>query len=104
MLLVVGMFCEAGAAMVILAPLLAPIAQTLGIDLIHFGIIMMTNLAIGMMTPPVGVNLYVVCDSANVKIEGMMKYLMRYFAVLIADLLIITYFPPLSLLIPTLLK
>ena len=53
---------------------------------------MMTNLAIGMMTPPVGVNLYVVCDSANVKIEGMMKYLMRYFAVLIADLLIITYF------------
>lgn len=65
---------------------------------------MMTNLAIGMMTPPVGVNLYVVCDSANVKIEGMMKYLMRYFAVLIADLLIITYFPPLSLLIPTLLK
>ena len=104
MLLVVGMVCEAGAAMVILAPLLAPIAQTLGIDLIHFGIIMMTNLAIGMMTPPVGVNLYVVCDSANVKIEGMMKYLMRYFAVLIADLLIITYFPPLSLLIPTLLK
>ena len=70
MLLVVGMVCEAGAAMVILAPLLAPIAQTLGIDLIHFGIIMMTNLAIGMMTPPVGVNLYVVCDSANVKIEG----------------------------------
>ena len=54
--------------MVILAPLLAPIAQTLGIDLIHFGIIMMTNLAIGMMTPPVGVNLYVVCDSAKVKI------------------------------------
>ena len=104
MLLVVGMFCEAGAAMVILAPLLAPIAQTLGIDLIHFGIIMMTNLAIGMMTPPVGVNLYVVCDSANVKIEGMMKYLMRYFVVLIVDLLIITYFPPLSLLIPTLLK
>ncbi|MFR5600916.1 MAG: TRAP transporter large permease [Lachnospiraceae bacterium] len=104
MLLIVGCFCEAGAAMVILAPLLAPIAQTLGIDLIHFGIIMMTNLAIGMMTPPVGVNLYVVCDSSNVKIEGMMKYLMKYFAVLVADLLIVTYFPPLSLLIPTLIK
>ena len=104
MLLIVGMFCEAGAAMVILAPLLAPIAQTLGIDLIHFGIIMMTNLAIGMMTPPVGVNLYVVCDSANVKIEGMMKYLIGYFGILVADLMLITFVPPLSLLIPNLLK
>lgn len=104
MLLIVGMFCEAEAAMVILAPLLAPIAQTLGIDLIHFGIIMMTNLAIGMMTPPVGVNLYVVCDSANVKIEGMMKYLIGYFGILVADLMLITFVPPLSLLIPNLLK
>ncbi len=104
MLLVVGMFCEAGAAMVILAPLLAPLASALGIDLIHFGIIMMTNLAIGMMTPPVGVNLYVVCDTADVKIEGMMKYLMVFFAVLIVDLLVITYVPGISLLIPNLLK
>ena len=55
--------------MVILAPLLAPVAQTLGIDLVHFGVIMMANLAIGMMTPPVGVNLYVVCDTAKVKIN-----------------------------------
>ena len=75
LLLFIGMFCEAGAAMVILAPLLAPVAQTLGIDLVHFGIIMMANLAIGMMTPPVGVNLYVVCDTAKVKIEGMFPYL-----------------------------
>ena len=104
MLLIVGCFCEAGAAMVILAPLLAPIAQTLGIDLIHFGIIMMTNLAIGMMTPPVGVNLYVVCDSAKVKIEGMMKYLLIYFAVLVVDLMIVTFVPPLSLIIPNLFK
>lgn len=104
MLLIVGCFCEAGAAMVILAPLLAPIAQTLGIDLIHFGIIMMTNLAIGMMTPPVGVNLYVVCDSAKVKIEGMMKYLMIYFGVLVVDLMIVTFVPPLSLLIPGLFQ
>ena len=104
MLLIVGCFCEAGAAMVILAPLLAPIAQTLGIDLIHFGIIMMTNLAIGMMTPPVGVNLYVVCDSAKVKIEGMMKYLMIYFGVLVVDLMIVTFVPPLSLLIPRLFQ
>lgn len=99
LLLVVGMFCEAGAAMVILAPLLAPIASRLGVDLIHFGIIMMTNLAIGMMTPPVGVNLYVVCDIAKVKIEGMMKYLLQFFITLIIDLMIITYIPQLSLLL-----
>lgn len=104
MLLIVGMFCEAGAAMVILAPLLAPIARTLGIDLIHFGIIMMTNLAIGMMTPPVGVNLYVVCDSAKVKIEGMMKYLVIYFLVLVFCLFMITFIPPLSTTLPYLFK
>lgn len=99
LLLFIGMFCEAGAAMVILAPLLVPVAQTLGIDLVHFGIIMMANLAIGMMTPPVGVNLYVVCDTAKVKIEGMFPYLVKYFLALVAGVLIITYVPQLSLLL-----
>ena len=99
LLLFIGMFCEAGAAMVILAPLLAPVAQTLGIDLVQFGIIMMANLAIGMMTPPVGVNLYVVCDTAKVKIEGMFPYLVKYFLALVAGVLIITYVPQLSLLL-----
>ena len=99
LLLFIGMFCEAGAAMVILAPLLAPVAQTLGIDLVHFGIIMMANLAIGMMTPPVGVNLYVVCDTAKVKIEGMFTYIVKYFLALVAGVLIITYVPQLSLLL-----
>ena len=99
LLLFIGMFCEAGAAMVILAPLLAPVAQTLGIDLVHFGIIMMANLAIGMMTPPVGVNLYVVCDTAKVKIEGMFPYLVKYFLALVPGVLIITYVPQLSLLL-----
>ena len=98
LLLIIGMFCEAGAAMVILAPLLAPVAQTLGIDLVLFGVIMMANLAIGMMTPPVGVNLYVVCDTAKVKIEGMMPYLIKFFLALIAGVLVVTYVPQLSLL------
>lgn len=104
LLLVIGMFCEAGAAMVILAPLLAPVASSLGINLIHFGMIMMSNLAIGMMTPPVGVNLYVVCDSAKVKIEGMMKYLLVYFAILVVDILLITYIPQISLFLPNLFQ
>ena len=104
LLLVVGMFCEAGAAMVILAPILAPVAASFDVNLVHFGIIMMSNLAVGMVSPPVGVNLYVVCDSAKVKVEGMMRYLIIHFAVLIVDLLVITYVPTLSLLIPNLLK
>ncbi len=104
LLLLIGMFCEAGAAMVILAPLLAPVAQALGIDLIPFGIIMMSNLAIGMMTPPVGVNLYVVCDTAKVKIEGMFPYLVKYFAALVAGILVITYVPQLSLLLVNLFQ
>ena len=104
LLLLVGMFCEAGAAMVILAPILAPVAASFDVNLVHFGIIMMSNLAVGMVSPPVGVNLYVVCDSAKVKVEGMMRYLIIHFAVLIVDLLVITYVPTLSLLIPNLLK
>ena len=104
LLLLVGLFCDAGAAIVILAPILAPVASALGIDLIHFGIIMMVNLAVGMMTPPVGVNLYVVCDTANVKIESMMKYLLIYFAVLVADILLITYIPAISLTLPALMN
>ena len=103
LLLFIGMFCEAGKSgkrhNKFLAPLLAPVAQTLGIDLVHFGIIMMANLAIGMMTPPVGVNLYVVCDTAKVKIEGMFPYLVKYFLALVAGVLIITYVPQLSLLL-----
>ena len=104
LLLLVGLFCDAGAAIAILAPILAPVASALGIDLIHFGIIMMVNLAVGMMTPPVGVNLYVVCDTANVKIESMMKYLLIYFAVLVADILLITYIPAISLTLPALMN
>lgn len=104
LLLVVGLFCEAGAAIVILAPILAPIASSYGIDLIHFGIIMMVNLAVGMMTPPVGVNLYVVCDSAKVTIEGMMKYLLIYFGILVIDILLITYIPAISLALPALMS
>ena len=103
-MLLVGLFCDAGAAIVILAPILAPVASALNIDLIHFGIIMMVNLAVGMMTPPVGVNLYVVCDTANVKIESMMKYLLIYFAVLVADILLITYIPAISLTLSALMN
>src|SRR5690606_17286934 len=68
-LLVVGMFFESTSAILILAPILVPVAAQFGIDPIHFGIIMIVNLAIGMVTPPVGVNLFVSCQIAKISLE-----------------------------------
>jgi C4-dicarboxylate transporter, DctM subunit len=96
-LFVVGMFMETFAALIILAPVLAPVALQLGIDPVHFGLIMIVNLAIGMVTPPVGVNLFVACGIANVTMEQLMRPLLVFLAVLIIDMLIITYVPWLSL-------
>jgi tripartite ATP-independent transporter DctM subunit len=96
-LFVVGMFMETFAALIILAPVLAPVAQQLGIDPVHFGLIMIVNLAIGMVTPPVGVNLFVACGIANVTMEELMRPLLVFLGVLIANMLLITYVPWLSL-------
>ncbi len=96
-LFVVGMFMETFAAIIILAPVLAPVATQLGIDPVHFGLIMIVNLAIGMVTPPVGVNLFVACGIANISMEQLMKPLLVFLAVLAANMLIITYVPWLSL-------
>ncbi|MBL8587506.1 MAG: TRAP transporter large permease [Methylobacteriaceae bacterium] len=96
-LFVVGMFMETFAAIIILAPVLAPVAQQLGVDPVHFGLIMIVNLAIGMVTPPVGVNLFVACGIARISMEQIMRPLLVFLAVLVADMLIITYAPWLSL-------
>lgn len=95
-LFVVGMFMEALAAILILAPILAPVALAFGVDPIHFGMVMIVNLAIGMVTPPVGVNLFVVCQIANLKLGQLAKYLVVFLSVLVVDVLIITYVPLLS--------
>jgi C4-dicarboxylate transporter, DctM subunit len=96
-LFVVGMFMETFAAIIILAPVLAPVATQLGIDPVHFGLIMIVNLAIGMVTPPVGVNLFVACGIAGISMEQLMRPLLIFLAVLTADMFIITYVPWLSL-------
>jgi tripartite ATP-independent transporter DctM subunit len=96
-LFVVGMFMETFAAIIILAPVLAPVAVQLGIDPVHFGLIMIVNLAIGMVTPPVGVNLFVACGIANITMEQLMRPLLVFLAVLIANMFVITYVPWLSL-------
>jgi tripartite ATP-independent transporter DctM subunit len=96
-LLVVGMFMETFAAIIILAPILAPIAAEFGINPVHFGLIVIVNLAIGMVTPPVGVNLFIACGIAKIQMEQLMKPLSVFLAVLVLNLMVITYVPWLSL-------
>ncbi|MFM1651563.1 TRAP transporter large permease [Brevibacillus sp. B_LB10_24] len=104
LLLFVGMFFETSASIIILAPLLTPIAVQLGIDPVHFGMIVIVNLAMGMVTPPVGVNLFVACQIAGIKLEELTKALLPFFVMLIIDILIVTYVPAISTWLPALFK
>ncbi len=96
LLLVVGMFIETLAAIVIIAPILVPVAMALGIDPIHFGAVVIVNLATGMVTPPVGVNLFIVSHIAGIKMEAMIRPLLGFLAVIIANLMVISYVPTLT--------
>lgn len=97
LLFLVGMFFDAGPAIIVLAPLLAPIAQTHGIDLVHFGIIMIVNLAIGFCTPPVGINLFLSCQIAGIRLEEILRYVSWFLIVLVIDVLVISFVPFLSM-------
>ncbi|MCJ7835291.1 TRAP transporter large permease [Cuneatibacter sp. NSJ-177] len=102
LLFFVGMFFDGGPAMIILAPILAPVAVSLGIDPIHFGIIMVCNSALGQITPPFGVNLFVASQVANIKMESMIKNLLPYMAIVVIDVLLISYLPIISIGLPKL--
>jgi len=93
------MFVETLAAIIIFAPLLLEIVIPLGINPIHFGIIMVVNLVIGMCTPPVGVNLFVGTRIANIAMEDTFKWLIPIIGVLLVDLLIITFVPQISMVL-----
>ncbi len=95
-LFVVGMFIETAAAILVLAPILAPIAMAFGVDPVHFGLIMVVNLAMGMITPPVGVNLFAACSVARLPIERIVPALMPFLFVIIGCVLIVTYVPAVS--------
>jgi len=103
MLLIVGTFMETNAAIIILAPIFFPVAVQMGIDPIHFGIIMVINLAIGMITPPLGVNLFVACGLSKLSIEKIVKANWLYLCATLAALLIISFVPALTLLLPNML-
>ncbi|HBQ90759.1 MAG TPA: C4-dicarboxylate ABC transporter permease [Alcaligenes faecalis] len=96
-LFVVGMFVETSASIVVLAPLLLPVAVQFGIDPAHFGIIMVVNLALGMITPPFGVNLFAACSVAGISLEKLVRPLLPFVAVILACLMLISYVPEVSL-------
>ena len=96
-LFVIGMFIETSAAIIVLAPILAPVAQHFGIDPVHFGMVMVVNLALGMITPPFGVNLFAACTVAKISLDQMIGYLVWFVGVIVACLMVITYVPELSL-------
>jgi C4-dicarboxylate transporter DctM subunit len=100
LLLLVGMFMETGAAIIILAPLLTPVAITFGIDPVQFGMIMIVNLAVGMCTPPLGVNLFISCQIANIRLEQITKGLVPFYIVMLVCLMLITFIPALSTWLP----
>ncbi len=103
LLLAVGCFFDGGAAMILLAPLLVPAAESLHIDLIHFGIILSINLTIAGFTPPFGSMMFVTTSIAGVKIEDYTKEALRYIACMVLVLLMITFIPQITLIVPNLL-
>jgi tripartite ATP-independent transporter DctM subunit len=96
-LFVIGMFIETSASIVVLAPLLLPVAMQFGVEPTHFGVIMVVNLALGMVTPPFGVNLFAACTVAQLPIERLIRPLLPFVCVVVACLLLITYVPEISL-------
>jgi len=101
-LFVVGMFVETSASFIVLAPILAEAAERLGIDKVHFGTIMVVNLAMGMITPPFGVNLFAAAQVAGTSIDKMLRYLPVFIGVIFLCLMIITYVPAIVMFLPNL--
>lgn len=102
-LLVVGTFMDMTPACLIFTPIFLPICTALGMDTIHFGIMMIFNLCIGTITPPVGTTLFVGVKVGGVKLEDVIKQLVPYFVAIIAVLMLVTYIPQLSLWLPSLM-
>ena len=96
-LFVIGMFIETSAAILVLAPILVPVAIHFGIDPVHFGLIMVINLAMGMITPPFGVNLFAACTIARISLDQIIGRLIPFIVVIFCCLMVVTYVPSISL-------
>ncbi len=100
LLLVIGCFMDIGPAILIFTPILLPIAQKVGVDPVHFGVILIFNLAIGTITPPVGTGLFIGASVARVKVEQAIVALLPFYGLLFVILFIVTYWPGLTMFLP----
>jgi C4-dicarboxylate transporter DctM subunit len=100
-LLVVGTFMETSAALIILTPVFLPVVQQFGIDPVHFGVVMVTALAIGMLTPPLGICLFIACNIAGIQLSEIIRYIAPFLTIMIGLLVLMTYVPDIILFIPT---
>ena len=103
LLLVVGCIVDTTAAIIILAPMLYPLVSAYGVNLIHFGLIMVLNLAIGLCTPPVGANLFVASGLSGLPFNQVSKQVLPFLLVMLAVLMAVTFVPGITLLLPKLL-
>lgn len=101
-LLIIGCFMECNAAIMILTPILVPMCQAVGIDSVHLGVIMVLNLMIGLLTPPIGMCLFTTARVANITLDKMIKEVMPFYIPLVIVLLMVTYIPDLVLFLPRL--
>ena len=104
MLLIVGCFMDQTPAILILAPILLPVATSLGLDPVHFGLIMVANLAIGFITPPLGMALFVAARISNTKLEVVLKGIVPFIFLTIGTLTLITFIPQITMFLPNLMK
>lgn len=102
-LLIMGMFLEGGAALMIITPLLLPVAKQLGVDVIHFGLVAITNIMIGGLTPPFGFMMFTTCGITKCAIGDFLKEVWPFILCLVVVLLLITFFPTLVTIVPNLI-
>ncbi|MDD4586464.1 MAG: TRAP transporter large permease [Aminobacterium colombiense] len=102
LLLFLGTFMETVAAIIILVPVLLPVITQIGVDPLHFGIVLVVNLAIGMVTPPLGVCLFIGCSIADITLEDITRAVWPFILIMIADVLLLTYLPWISTILPRL--
>jgi C4-dicarboxylate transporter DctM subunit len=102
LLLITGCFLDGASAVIILAPLLLSVVTKLGVDPVHFGVIMVVNMEVGMMTPPVGLNLFVGSGISKMPLMHVVRAVIPTLLIMIAGLFFITYVPDLSLILPKL--
>lgn len=100
LLLILGMFLEGNAILIVLSPLLAPVAAQFGIDPVHFGIIFILNASIGTITPPLGTVMFTTCSITGVKVPDFIRAIVPYWLLLVGLLLVVTFVPAVSMTLP----